>query len=177
MRMDCGLYRCSSPPLSLSLSSLSPPDLLTLTHSSTGTSWGSHTVSKADEFTYLDPCDKSVSEHQGIRFMFVDGSRVIFRLSGTGSVGATVRMYIEKYEKDEEKLNLSTAVRNKGRGWNMCTSSILFFSSYLTVSFLSFLLFPFILFSPLFLPPADCSWSSDLCCCREIENARALWKR
>jgi phosphoglucomutase len=52
----------------------------------------------ADEFTYLDPVDGSVSAHQGIRYIFEDGSRVIFRLSGTGVAGATVRMYIEKYE-------------------------------------------------------------------------------
>jgi phosphoglucomutase len=54
-------------------------------------------IDKADEFTYTDPIDHSVSEHQGIRFLFTDGSRVVFRLSGTGSSGATIRMYVEKF--------------------------------------------------------------------------------
>lgn len=54
----------------------------------------------ADNFTYKDPIDQSVSKNQGYRFHFGDGSRVIFRLSGTGSVGATIRMYIEQYTND-----------------------------------------------------------------------------
>ncbi|CAK0784856.1 Phosphoglucomutase-1 [Coccomyxa viridis] len=54
-------------------------------------------IDKADEFMYKDPVDGSVSEHQGVRFLFSDGSRVIFRLSGTGSSGATIRMYVEQY--------------------------------------------------------------------------------
>lgn len=62
-----------------------------------------------DEFTYVDPVDGSVSEHQGIRFLFKDGSRVIFRLSGTGVAGATVRMYIEKYEAASGNLSQETA--------------------------------------------------------------------
>jgi len=56
------------------------------------------TVKENDMFTYTDPVDGSVSKNQGIRFMFTDGSRIIFRLSGTGVAGATVRMYLEKYE-------------------------------------------------------------------------------
>jgi len=68
-----------------------------------------YTIKYADEFTYTDPVDKSVSEHQGIRFVFTDGSRVIFRLSGTGSVGATIRVYMEKYESDSAKLGQETA--------------------------------------------------------------------
>eukprot|EP00835_Amoeboradix_gromovi_P000873 NODE_33_length_32023_cov_0.217579.p4 type:complete len:525 gc:universal NODE_33_length_32023_cov_0.217579:15722-17296(+) len=55
---------------------------------------------KVDEFTYTDPIDNSVSSNQGIRLLFRDKSRVIFRLSGTGSSGATVRMYVDKYDKD-----------------------------------------------------------------------------
>ncbi|KAK9841959.1 hypothetical protein WJX81_001206 [Elliptochloris bilobata] len=55
------------------------------------------TIDTADEFSYTDPVDGSVSAHQGIRFLFTDGSRVIFRLSGTGSSGATIRMYVEQY--------------------------------------------------------------------------------
>ncbi|KAK8613884.1 hypothetical protein V6N13_101638 [Hibiscus sabdariffa] len=61
-------------------------------------------VVKADEFEYKDPVDGSVSKNQGIRFMFEDGSRLVFRLSGTGSEGATIRLYIEQYEKDPSKI-------------------------------------------------------------------------
>jgi len=50
-----------------------------------------------DVFAYNDPVDKSVSKNQGILFIFTDGSRIIFRLSGTGVAGATVRLYLEKY--------------------------------------------------------------------------------
>ncbi|PPS00781.1 hypothetical protein GOBAR_AA19885 [Gossypium barbadense] len=61
-------------------------------------------VVNADEFEYKDPVDGSVSKHQGIRFLFEDGSRLVFRLSGTGSEGATIRLYIEQYEKDPSKI-------------------------------------------------------------------------
>lgn len=61
-------------------------------------------LDKADNFAYTDPVDHSVSENQGIRIMFKDGSRIVFRLSGTGSVGATIRMYVEKYEDHPDKL-------------------------------------------------------------------------
>eukprot|EP00244_Chara_vulgaris_P013085 TRINITY_DN723_c0_g1_i1.p1 TRINITY_DN723_c0_g1~~TRINITY_DN723_c0_g1_i1.p1 ORF type:complete len:585 (+),score=140.98 TRINITY_DN723_c0_g1_i1:324-2078(+) len=57
----------------------------------------------ADEFEYKDQVDGSISSHQGIRFLFEDGSRLIFRLSGTGSFGATIRLYIEQYESDSNK--------------------------------------------------------------------------
>ncbi|GLT96709.1 hypothetical protein SLE2022_143140 [Rubroshorea leprosula] len=60
-------------------------------------------VVHADEFEYKDPVDGSISKHQGIRYLFEDGSRLIFRLSGTGSEGATIRLYIEQYEKDPSK--------------------------------------------------------------------------
>ncbi|XWS69359.1 hypothetical protein CRYUN_Cryun04dG0172600 [Craigia yunnanensis] len=60
-------------------------------------------VVNADEFEYKDPVDGSVSKHQGIRVLFEDGSRLVFRLSGTGSEGATIRLYIEQYEKDPSK--------------------------------------------------------------------------
>ena len=56
----------------------------------------------ADEFCYVDPIDGSVSPNQGIRVLMVDGSRVVFRLSGTAGSGATVRMYLEKYESNPE---------------------------------------------------------------------------
>merc|ERR1712043_35642 len=57
-----------------------------------------------DVFEYNDPVDGSVSKNQGIRFIFEDGSRIIFRLSGTGVAGATVRLYLEKYEAADGNL-------------------------------------------------------------------------
>jgi phosphoglucomutase len=59
---------------------------------------GPLTVSHADNFTYADPVDGSVSRNQGIRILFEGGSRVVFRLSGTGTEGATLRVYLERYE-------------------------------------------------------------------------------
>jgi phosphoglucomutase len=56
----------------------------------------------------LDPVDGSVSSHQGWRFIFKDGSRFVFRLSGTGSVGATIRLYLEKYVDDASLFGQST---------------------------------------------------------------------
>ncbi|KAI1883197.1 hypothetical protein AGOR_G00242730 [Albula goreensis] len=61
-------------------------------------------VEKADNFEYSDPVDGSISRNQGLRIIFSDGSRIIFRLSGTGSSGATVRLYIDSYEKDPLKI-------------------------------------------------------------------------
>jgi phosphoglucomutase len=66
-------------------------------------------VKVADEFTYLDPIDHSISKNQGIRILFVDGSRIVFRLSGTAGSGATVRMYLEKYEGDVNNTFQATA--------------------------------------------------------------------
>ena len=60
-------------------------------------------VATADDFAYNDPIDGSVTAKQGIRFVFRDDSRIVFRLSGTGSSGATIRMYIEKYETDQAR--------------------------------------------------------------------------
>ncbi len=54
----------------------------------------------ADDFAYHDPVDGSVSEHQGLRILFEDGARIVYRLSGTGTTGATLRVYIESYEPD-----------------------------------------------------------------------------
>lgn len=68
-----------------------------------GDKMGSFVIAKADDFSYTDPIDGSVASKQGLRFVFQDGSRVIFRLSGTGSAGATIRMYIEKFEADTSK--------------------------------------------------------------------------
>ena len=68
-----------------------------------GDKFGTYELEFADDFEYTDPIDGSVSSNQGVRFVFADGSRLIFRLSGTGSSGATVRMYIEQYEADVTK--------------------------------------------------------------------------
>ena len=62
--------------------------------------FGEYTVKFADEFSYKDPIDGSVSKNQGIRIGFEDGSRIVFRLSGTGTVGATLRIYLEKFASD-----------------------------------------------------------------------------
>jgi len=61
-------------------------------------------VKIADEFEYKDPVDGTVASNQGVRFILADGSRVIFRLSGTGSSGATIRMYIDRYEANPDKV-------------------------------------------------------------------------
>ena len=68
-----------------------------------GKQLGSRTVALADDFAYTDPIDGSVSEHQGIRIVFADGARIVFRLSGTGTVGATLRVYLEALETDPAK--------------------------------------------------------------------------
>jgi phosphoglucomutase len=74
-----------------------------------GSTLGDYTVDYADNFSYTDPVDGSVSENQGIRVGFTDGSRIVYRLSGTGTAGATLRVYLEAYEPDTEKQNRETA--------------------------------------------------------------------
>ena len=74
----------------------------------TNTKMGSLTVSYSDDFCYTDPVDNSISDQQGIRIGFSNSSRIIFRLSGTGTSGATLRIYYESYETDSEKLNQDT---------------------------------------------------------------------
>jgi phosphoglucomutase len=73
-----------------------------------GRSLGAYTVEYADDFSYTDPIDGSVSQQQGIRIGFTDGSRIVFRLSGTGTQGATLRVYLESYEPDETKHHQDT---------------------------------------------------------------------
>ena len=63
-----------------------------------GQSFGALTVETADNFAYTDPVDGSVSAGQGVRILFTGGSRIVFRLSGTGTEGATLRLYLERYE-------------------------------------------------------------------------------
>ena len=67
----------------------------------------SFTVMTADNFAYTDSVDGSVSEKQGIRIIFTDTSRIVFRLSGTGTSGATIRIYFEKYENDKAKQDMN----------------------------------------------------------------------
>jgi phosphoglucomutase len=73
-----------------------------------GQTFAGLTVEAADDFAYHDPVDGSVSSNQGIRVMFQGGSRVVFRLSGTGTSGATLRVYIERYEPDPARHELDT---------------------------------------------------------------------
>jgi phosphoglucomutase len=73
-----------------------------------GQSFGGLEVQGADDFAYHDPVDGSDSLHQGIRVHFTDGSRIVYRLSGTGTTGATLRVYIERYEPDASLQGLET---------------------------------------------------------------------
>ena len=68
-----------------------------------GQRFGAYEVSTADDFAYTDPVDGSVSARQGVRIGFADGSRIVYRLSGTGTAGATLRVYIERFEPDPER--------------------------------------------------------------------------
>jgi phosphoglucomutase len=69
----------------------------------TGKKFGSYEINFADNFGYTDPVDGSTSVNQGVRISFKDGSRIVYRLSGTGTHGATLRVYMEKYEADKTK--------------------------------------------------------------------------
>ncbi len=75
-----------------------------------GKTFGSYTVEYADNFRYTDPVDGSVSQNQGIRIGFTDGSRLVLRLSGTGTQGATLRLYLESYEPNIAKHTLDPQV-------------------------------------------------------------------
>ncbi|EOA14817.1 hypothetical protein CARUB_v10028132mg [Capsella rubella] len=81
--------------------------------SKAGESYGSYVLQFADDFSYTDPVDGSVASKQGVRFVFTDGSRIIFRLSGTGSAGATVRIYIEQFEPDVSKHDVDAQIALK----------------------------------------------------------------
>ncbi|WP_429589610.1 alpha-D-glucose phosphate-specific phosphoglucomutase [Sphingomonas zeicaulis] len=74
-----------------------------------GTETPSGAVQAADDFSYTDPTDGSVSAKQGVRILFAEGSRLVFRLSGTGTQGATLRLYIERYEPAGGDLGLEPA--------------------------------------------------------------------
>ena len=73
-----------------------------------GTTLDGYTVDYADNFAYTDPVDGSVAENQGIRIGFTDGARIVYRLSGTGTEGATLRVYLEAFEADPEKQGRET---------------------------------------------------------------------
>jgi phosphoglucomutase len=62
-----------------------------------GQSFAGQTVAAADEFSYQDPVDGSISQNQGVRILFENGGRAVFRLSGTGTMGATLRLYLEQF--------------------------------------------------------------------------------
>jgi phosphoglucomutase len=73
-----------------------------------GQTLGNYRVSLADDFVYTDPVDGSIASRQGVRIVMLDGSRIVFRLSGTGTEGATIRVYLERYEADPARHNLDT---------------------------------------------------------------------
>lgn len=73
-----------------------------------GKTFGALTVAEADNFSYHDPVDGSVSDDQGVRILFEDGARIVYRLSGTGTSGATLRVYIEAFEPDPARHDLDT---------------------------------------------------------------------
>jgi phosphoglucomutase len=73
-----------------------------------GQALGEYRVALADDFVYTDPVDKTVASHQGIRIVMTDGSRIVFRLSGTGTEGATIRVYLERYEADPARHDIDT---------------------------------------------------------------------
>jgi len=73
-----------------------------------GRALGAGVVSSADDFAYTDPVDGSVSTAQGVRVGFADGSRIVFRLSGTGTEGATLRVYLERFEADPAQHAIET---------------------------------------------------------------------
>ncbi|MBW4695068.1 MAG: alpha-D-glucose phosphate-specific phosphoglucomutase [Lyngbya sp. HA4199-MV5] len=75
-------------------------------HTLTGKRFGAYEVEYADDFSYTDPIDGSVSTNQGVRIGFTDGSRIVLRLSGTGTQGATLRIYLESYEPNIAKHHL-----------------------------------------------------------------------
>ena len=72
----------------------------------TGKTFGQYTIQTCDDFSYTDSIDGSISTKQGLRILFTDGSRIVFRLSGTGTSGATLRIYLEAFEPDTNKHDL-----------------------------------------------------------------------
>ncbi|MFM9434710.1 phosphoglucomutase [Janthinobacterium sp. CG_23.3] len=79
-----------------------------------GQTLGGYTIALADDFAYTDPVDRSVSSRQGVRLVMTDGSRVVLRLSGTGTEGATLRLYLERYEADPAAHHMPTQLALAG---------------------------------------------------------------
>jgi len=79
-----------------------------------GARFGAYQVLFCDDFSYTDPVDGSVSTGQGVRIGFTDGSRIVFRLSGTGTEGATLRIYLEAFEPDTAKHHLDAQTALSG---------------------------------------------------------------
>ena len=72
-----------------------------------GKEFSSQTVSYADNFSYTDPVDDSLSSNQGVRILFESDARIVLRLSGTGTSGATLRVYLDRYEDAGGELDLN----------------------------------------------------------------------
>jgi phosphoglucomutase len=83
-------------------------DLMSALRSQLASLPGNHGITAADDFAYDDPVDGSRTAAQGIRLLFEDGSRIVYRLSGTGTAGATLRVYIERYEPDAARHDIET---------------------------------------------------------------------
>jgi phosphoglucomutase len=75
-----------------------------------GLAFGRYTIQECDDFSYTDSIDGSISTKQGLRILFTDGSRIVFRLSGTGTSGATLRIYLEAFEPDTSKHDLNAQI-------------------------------------------------------------------
>ena len=73
-----------------------------------GESLAGSVVTEAGDFRYVDPVDRSETEHAGLRILFEDGSRILWRLSGTGTAGATLRLYLERYSRHNTEAALDT---------------------------------------------------------------------
>jgi phosphoglucomutase len=74
-----------------------------------GRRFGEFSVLKAGDFAYTDPVDGTVSAHQGICIEFAEGARIVYRLSGTGTEGATLRVYLERFEPDTARHGIAPA--------------------------------------------------------------------
>lgn len=83
-------------------------NLRKISTSLSGKEFSSYKIKLCDDFSYTDPVDSSITKNQGIRILFEDESRIVFRLSGTGTEGATLRVYIERYVNETSLHNLET---------------------------------------------------------------------
>ena len=88
-------------------------NLISMLENLKGESFAGNLVKVADNFSYLDPVDNSTSENQGLRLVLDDNSRVIVRLSGTGTKGATLRLYFEKFFNPQQNLSLNPQIALK----------------------------------------------------------------